>query len=337
MEKEILKIIIQLNYYNELEKLINSDKTTFPFPLKLKLTPGLKTLNLFIASYYDKYKEVLLENALVYAIETKNKDYLDFIKENLSNIKETVSSDMAFKLKTSELAIKNFIRKSFIKDKEIKVNSMLNKKTISNNKDLFDKIQKAFIKKESISNFYMNIILDFISLQPEENKEDYLSKLLTSKELDNNIIKKYGLNDKDLEFLKLFIIRKILADNFIEITVFNYEEELDNKLREIDSTYQYNEDKELDDEMEYDDEFSTDDYKEYDIKALDHIEKCINSNTYLLPNDYNLRFYMINNFLAYSGDKNKIYEIQTIESDKKLLKTLKQINPLYKFDLMKFD
>lgn len=87
MENEIIKIILQLSYDNELKKLINSDKTTFSFPLKLNLTPTIKVLNLFNESYFDKYKETLLENALVYAIETKNKGYLMIFKNLLQKLK----------------------------------------------------------------------------------------------------------------------------------------------------------------------------------------------------------------------------------------------------------
>ena len=94
-------------------------------------------MNLFNESYFDKYKETLLENALVYAIETKNKRYLNFIKENLSKIKEMTSSEFSFKLKTTELAFKNISSKSFIKNDYFEINPNLNKKTIEKNKELF--------------------------------------------------------------------------------------------------------------------------------------------------------------------------------------------------------
>ena len=339
MENEIIKIILQLSYDNELKKLINSDKTTFSFPLKLNLTPTIKVLNLFNESYFDKYKETLLENALVYAIETKNKRYLNFIKENLSKIKEMTSSEFSFKLKTTELAFKNISSKSFIKNDYFEINPNLNKKTIEKNKELFNDIQKSFAKIESISNYYLNIILDFISNFSYANQEEQLNKFINTKELDKMVMKKYNLSNEDLNFLKVFTVRKILADNFIEITVFNYEDELDEKLHNIDSSYHYDSEEEFDDNINF---FGENDAieEDYDNKTLDFIEKCVASNNYVLPNDNHLRIYMINNFLSYNdqNDQNdKSYEIQTIESDKKLLKTLKQINPLYKFDLIKFD
>lgn len=338
MENEIIKIILQINYDNELKKLINSDKTTLPFPLKLNLIPTIKVLNLFNESFFDKYKETLLENALVYAIETRNNGYLNFIKENLSNIKEMISSEYSFKLKTTELAFKNISKKSIFKNGNFDFNHNLNKKTIEKNKELFREIQKSFAKIESISNHYLNIILDFLSNVPYENQEEQLNKFLNTKELDTIVMKKYNLSNEDLNFLKIFTVRKILADNFIEIKVFNYEDELDEKLHNIDSSYHYDSEEKFDD-FNYFDE--NDDIEEdYDNKTLDFIEKCVANNNYVLPSDNHLRFYMINNFLSYNdqNDQNdKSYEIQTIESDKKLLKTLKQINPLYKFDLMKFD
>lgn len=335
MENEIIKIILQLSYDNELEKLINSDKTTFSFPLKLNLTPTIKVLNLFNESYFDKYKETLLENALVYAMETKNKRYLNFIKENLSRIKEMASNEFSFKLKTTELAFKNISSKSFIKNDSFEFNPDLNKKTIEKNKELFNEIQKSFAKIESISNYYLNIILDFISNVPYENQEEQLNKFINTKELDTIVMKKYNLSNEDLNFLKIFTVRKILADNFIEITIFNYEDELDEKLHNIDSSYRYDSEEKFDD-FDYFDK-NNDIEEDYDNKTLDFIEKCVVSNNYVLPSDNHLRFYMINNFLSYNDDNNKSYEIETIESNKKLLKTLKQINPLYKFDLMKFD
>lgn len=335
MENEIIKIILQLSYDNELEKLINSDKTTLPFPLKLNLTPTIKVLNLFNESYFDKYKETLLENALVYAIETNNKRYLNFIKENLSRIKEMASNEFSFKLKTTELAFKNISSKSFIKNDSFEFNPDLNKKTIEKNKELFNEIQKSFTKIESISNYYLNIILDFISNVPYENQEEQLNKFINTKELDTIVMKKYNLSNEDLNFLKIFTVRKILADNFIEITIFNYEDELDEKLHNIDSSYRYDSEEKFDD-FDYFDE-NNDIEEDYDNKTLDFIEKCVVSNNYVLPSDNHLRFYMINNFLSYNDDNNKSYEIETIESNKKLLKTLKQINPLYKFDLIKFD
>lgn len=335
MENEIIKIILQLSYDNELEKLINSDKTTLPFPLKLNLTPTIKVLNLFNESYFDKYKETLLENALVYAMETKNKRYLNFIKENLSRIKEMASNEFSFKLKTTELAFKNISSKSFIKNDSFEFNPDLNKKTIEKNKELFNEIKKSFAKIESVSNYYLNIILDFISNVPYENQEEQLNKFINTKELDTIVMKKYNLSNEDLNFLKIFTVRKILADNFIEITIFNYEDELDEKLHNIDSSYRYDSEEKFDD-FDYFDE-NNDIEEDYDNKTLDFIEKCVVSNNYVLPSDNHLRFYMINNFLSYNDDNNKSYEIETIESNKKLLKTLKQINPLYKFDLMKFD
>lgn len=335
MENEIRKIILQLSYDNELEKLINSDKTTFPFPLKLNLTPNIKVLNLFNVSFFDKYKETLLKNALVYAIETKNKGYLNYIKENLSRIKEVASNEFSFKLKTTELAFKNISSKSFIKNDSFEFNPDLNKKTIEKNKELFNEIQKSFAKIESISNYYLNIILDFISNVPYENQEEQLNKFINTKELDTIVMKKYNLRNEDLSFLKIFTVRKILADNFIEITIFNYEDALDEKLHDIDSSYHYDSEEKFGD-FDYFGE-NVDIEEDYDNKTLDFIEKCVVSNNYVLPSDNHLRFYMINNFLSYNDDNNKSYEIETIESNKKLLKTLKQINPLYKFDLMKFD
>ena len=335
MENEIIKIILQLSYDNELEKLINSDKTTLPFPLKLNLTPTIKVLNLFNESYFDKYKETLLENALVYAMETKNKRYLNFIKENLSRIKEMASNEFSFKLKTTELAFKNISSKSFIKNDSFEFNPDLNKKTIEKNKELFSEIQKSFAKIESISNYYLNIILDFISNVPYENQEEQLNKFINTKELDTIVMKKYNLSNEDLNFLKIFTVRKILADNFIEITIFNYEDELDEKLHDIDSSYHYDSEEKFGD-FDYFGE-NGDIEEDYDNKTLDFIEKCVTNNNYVLPSNNHLRFYMINNFLSYNDDNNKSYEIETIESNKKLLKTLKQINPLYKFDLMKFD
>ena len=296
MENEIIKIILQLSYDNELKKLINSDKTTFSFPLKLNLTPTIKVLNLFNESYFDKYKETLLENALVYAIETKNKRYLNFIKENLSKIKEMTSSEFSFKLKTTELAFKNISSKSFIKNDYFEINPNLNKKTIEKNKELFNDIQKSFAKIESISNYYLNIILDFISNFSYANQEEQLNKFINTKELDKMVMKKYNLSNEDLNFLKVFTVRKILADNFIEITVFNYEDELDEKLHNIDSSYHYDSEEEFDDNINFFGE--NDDIEEdYDNKTLDFIEKCVASNNYVLPNDNHLRIYMINNFL----------------------------------------
>ena len=328
MENEIIKIIVQLSYDNELEKILNSDKTTISFPLKLNLTPTIKVLNLFNETYFETYKETLLENALVYAIETRNKAYLNFIKENLSKIKEVASTEISFKLKTSELAFKNISNKSFIKNDSLIFNSNSNKKTIEKNKELFNEIQKAFAKIESISNYYLNIILDFLSNTSYKYQEERLYKFITTKEFDKIVMKKYVLNKEDLAFLKVFIVRKILADNFIEMKVAYYEDELDKRLHEIDPSYQYNTESEFDDDV---------DDLDYDTKTLKFIEKCIDNNDYVLPSDSRLRFYMISNFLTYNNDNNKSYEIETIESDKKLLKTLKQINPLYKFDLMKFD
>lgn len=339
MENEIIKIILQLSYDNELKKLINSDKTTLPFPLKLNLIPTIKVLNLFNESFFDKYKVTLLENALVYAIETKNKRYLNFIKENLSRIKEMTSSEFSFKLKTTELAFKNISSKSFIKNDGFEINPNLNKKTIEKNKELFNDIQKSFAKIESISNYYLNIILDFISNFSYANQEEQLNKFINTKELDKMVMKKYNLSNEDLNFLKVFTVRKILADNFIEITVFNYEDELDEKLHNIDSSYHYDSEEEFDDNINFFGE-NGDIEEDYDNKTLDFIEKCVANNNYVLPNDNHLRIYMLNNFLSYNdqNDQNdKSYEIQTIESNKKLLKTLKQINPLYKFDLIKFD
>ena len=82
MEKEILSIITNMLYNDKIEELYSNRSIHIEFPPKLSITPNFKVLSDFCDDYFTKYEKILLENALIYALDTNDKNYRNHILKN---------------------------------------------------------------------------------------------------------------------------------------------------------------------------------------------------------------------------------------------------------------
>lgn len=337
MENEILDIIKKMIYEDLENEAYENRYKTVDFPTTINLIPNFKVITDFNDYYFEKYKQILVTNSVVYALENNKSSYIDFIENHISNLEKALNDINLFKAKTTEFAILNLISKSNKIGNTLLFNINSNKNTIDNNKTLFDTINKNFISFTSFTNFYRNILFDYLSQFDKLDRDMILDEFLTSNSLDEEFIKfsKKNILKNRINTYKYFIIRNILSDNYLIVTTTKIESEFD---KYIDNINKNEIEDEYDDELDYESEKEFDDEDVLDFtdkKIHNYLEKCIENNRFLLPIENNLRFNMFVNFLAYNESNSKEYDIETVEGSINDLKKLKLINPLYKFDLIK--
>lgn len=332
MENEILEIIKKMIYIDYENEAYENRYKKIDFPITINMIPNYKVISDFNELYFEKYKGILLTNSVVYAIENNKIEYLNFIKKYISDLNKVLNDINLFRGKTTEFAILNIVSKSKKFNNSILFNSELNSETLNNNKKLFNEINKNFISYTSITNYYKNILLDFLNQFDNLNRDIILDKFLTTNEIDKKFIEfsKNKISINKINLYKYFIIRNILSDNYLSITTCRIEDELDNYLNNINRSS---------DDIDYEYEIEEDEFdkfeKEIDDKICKHIDYCISRNKYLLPQDDTLRYNMYVSFLSYNELDSKEYDIETVEGSPKDLKKLKLINPFYKLDLIK--
>lgn len=340
MDKEVLDIVMQMIYNDKINEMYENRSTQIDFPIKITTELNFKVLVDFNNNYFNKYQYILLNNALTYALKQNNKDYLNFIKENIDRLKEYLETEMMFRIKTIELAYKNLINKFYenkYKDEEI----------IEQNKDFYEKINKIFTKKEFITQIYRKIIFEFIN-STDEDKEELLDHFLSTDYFDNDVItlSENFIEKNSINNFKKIIVRLILFDTYLHIQSLYMEEEIDKHINNIYKKY-HNEG--YDENTYYDEDLDTDDFdeedfemlnEENDMKILEYIDYCIQNNRFELPSDETTRMNILAKFLTYNvySDKNgRNYDIETIEQDTEKKLTLKKINPLYKLETIDFN
>ena len=193
MEKEILDIILNMMYKDKLKEMEKNRETVIDFPVKLDFNPNFKVLLDFNNIYYLKYRQVLVENAVIFAIDKGEKEYINYVNENLSNL-NTDNVELMFKIKTIDLAFKNIATKYF---ENINNDSKIKKE----NSSLFNSITKEFTEIDYINLICRNIIITLI--ENEDEKEEILERLLNSNNYDEFI------NTIKMGMMKICIMMKI--------------------------------------------------------------------------------------------------------------------------------
>ena len=328
MENEILDIIKKMIYKDLENEAYENRYKTVDFPTTVNLTPNFKVITDFNDLYFKKYKQILVTNSVVYALENNKSSYIDFIENHISNLEKALNDLNLFKAKTTEFAILNLVSKSKKIGNTLLFNINSNKNTIDNNKILFDTINKNFISFTSFTNFYKERLFNYLNQFDKYDRDIILDAFLTTNVKDKEFIE-FSNNSIQIDKIntyKYFIIRNILSDNYLNVATAKLEDELDNYLQSFNKKNE-----ELEDGIEEDYESNISE------QIYDYIENCINNNSYILPTDDTLKYNMYVNFLTYNELNSKEYEIETIENSFNELKKLKLINPLYKFDLIKTD
>lgn len=341
MEKEILDIIIRLCYRDRLKELYEKRENNIEFPIKLSLPANFKVVSDFCDDYFFKYEKILLENALIYALYIKEKNYLTFIKEHIFELRKTIDNDLPFRLKTADLGIKNITNKNI-------ANINIDEKIKRENSELFNIIEKTYTDIKCVTLLYRNIIMNFLDTTYNEDREILLDTFLLTDEVNKYFIElNQDVNEKDLKYLKQTLVRLILFDNYLHIEktledINNYNESYDNDyLKNIlnieKDDHSEDIDYEIDDENEDEMDIETD-YENSCKEILNHINLCIKRNKFNLPTNTDLRFNMYSKFLSYNLylDDRK-YDYNKIESDKVKALKLSKINPLYKLELLNFN
>ena len=330
MEEEILKIINQMLYQDKIDELYNKKEEIIIYPIKVNKI-NFKVLSDFNEQYFNKFEQLIIENAILYALKNKDKFnyYLDFIENNINNLSEELNENVIIKIKTTELAFYN------IQNKEDKIDNELKEKY----SDLFNKINLLYINLNPITTVYRNIIMDFIDVGDDMNKERLLDTIFYTSNYDNYLISvsKGVLNSNNIELYKYILIRLILSDNYLYIESLLKEDEYDEHLKELKIEYQINTDFN-DYQNEYEDESNNIEnvYKEINLEILNFIKNNIFLNKFSLPKDDEIRYQIYMNFITYNEYTfEREYDFDTIKNDDEKVLNLKKINPLYKIDLIK--
>lgn len=328
MENEILDIIRKMIYKDLENEAYENRYKTIDFPTAINPIPNFKVITDFNDLYFEKYKQILVTNSVVYALENNKSSYIDFIENHISNLDKALNDINLFKAKTTEFAILNLVSKSKKIGNTLLFNINSNKNTIDNNKVIFNHIKNNFVSFTSFTNFYKEILFNYLNQFDKYDRDIILDAFLTTNVKDKEFIE-FSNNSIQIDKIntyKYFIIRNILSDNYLNVATAKLEDELDNYLQSFNKK-----DEELEDDIEEDYESNISE------QIYEYIENCINNNSYILPTDDTLRYNMYVNFLTYNELNSKEYEIETIENSFNELKKLKLINPLYKFDLIKTD
>ena len=319
MEDTIINIIKELINKDIIDNAYEKRLETIEFKDDKNLKASIKVIIDFNDVYFKNFEYTLLHNSLVYAIENNDKDFLNYVIKNINIIKDIINTNSLFKTKISEYAIKNIYNKM---DDNMKFKEELNENTINQHKNLFINIEKKYVKFKGIGNLYRDLILDLVFKYPDIIKDDvsFLEEFLFTKKFDVFFIihNRNYINKDNIDEYKIILTRLILGDNYLSTELELIEDELDEYLND------------LDDEYDYDDETI-----ELSSNINKYLNECIKNNNFVLPSDNNLRFNMYRKFLIYnSGDYDKSFDYDTINSDNEKKLKLTKINPLSKIDLI---
>ena len=322
MENTIVTIIKELINKDLIDNAYDNRLDTIQFNCDKKLNANMKVIIDFNNTYFKNFEYTLLINSIIYALEIKDNTFLDFILKNINNIKIIIKQNEIFRIKISEYAIKNIINNL---DENMVFKNELNTNIINKNKKLFNSIRKKYIIYKGVGNIYRDLILNLIYKYPDIVKDDmlFLEEFLFTNKFDVFFIihNKEFINQNNIKEYKKILIRLILGDNYINSEVELFEDDLDEYLSDLDDEFKYNED----------DEESL----EISLDIIEYLNECIKNNNFILPKDNDLRFNMYRKFLIYnSGDFDKSYDYDTINSDNEKKLKLSKINPLSKIDFI---
>jgi len=306
METEIYDIIKKIIYEQSINKLYDDKAEFFEYPIKIdKIT--FDVLDIFNNLYFNKYKECLIHNAAIYAIEKNDTKYINLFDKN--NIDKLINNDRVIRAMITQRAFYNIYSK-------IKNNQNNDIKIKNNNIELYNKLNRNY-KIETLTKKIRQIILNFINNYNNSDKEILLDLILTTDKLDNDLLNYDNfLNIENLKLYKTMLFKIILSDNYLYLK--STEKDIS-----IEYYNEYNE--ELDEEITDDEDY----IENMDKQILNVLE---NNNLYELQNE-ELRLILYNNFIIYNvllSEQKEDYE--NIKEDKNKIKTLKKINPIYFLD-----
>lgn len=298
MEENILKLI------EDIQKEKNEKYEIKDLPLNIVVE--------FNKKYFDKYKYILLENALEYTNKNKTIYYERLIEEYKDDVKEMLNTDTLFQATTTKYGIINIYNKLSINIDNYETNN-------KNEEYIF------------ITDLYRNIALAILNSNSDELLEEdkqykVLDELLYTKNLDHLLTKECSLiTEETISFYKHLLMRFILSDNFLYFESLIFENELDeiiNQCTETDEEY----DEAILDDYELED---IEEYKaEIDEDILNYIYNCIKTNRYILPANKKLRYKIYDTFITYNMYiRSQTYDLTHLEDNDKILE-LKKINPL---------
>jgi len=298
MEDKILKIITKLIIENKFETYyydkVNINEIELPTKIKKEDFDNIpfNILVDFTKEYFEKFKDTLFENALIYALEYNENNYLKHIKKNEININNISNQEITFMAITCNYAIKNIFNKI--------INKIDNSKNIKKiNPDYFNLLNKYTF----ISNLYRNITLEILNLlNTKEEKLKVLDVILNREELDHVIIHKLNfLNSENIKTFKSLLKRLILADNYLFFKSFEVDDQLCDENEKYETGFNYH--------------------------ILEYIEECLENNKFLMPKDKDLRHEIYYMFISYNQFiDNKNYDLENLKKEGYALQLIK-INP----------
>jgi len=298
MEDKILKIINKLIIENKFETYyydkVNINEIELPTKIKKEDFDNIpfNILVDFTKEYFEKFKDTLFENALIYALEYNENNYLKHIKKNEININNISNQEITFMAITCNYAIKNIFNKI--------INKIDNSKNIKKiNPDYFNLLNKYTF----ISNLYRNITLEILNLlNTKEEKLKVLDVILNREELDHVIIHKLNfLNSENIKTFKSLLKRLILADNYLFFKSFEVDDQLCDENEKYETGFNYH--------------------------ILEYIEECLENNKFLMPKDKDLRHEIYYMFISYNQFiDNKNYDLENLKKEGYALQLIK-INP----------
>lgn len=300
MEESILKII------KEIQKEKNKTYEIKDLPLDIIID--------FNKKHFEKFKHILLENALEYINTHKTIYYERLIKDYKNDIEEMLNIDTLFQATTTKYGIINIYNKLSMNIDNYETNTKNNTEEYIFITDLYRNIALAILQTNPNINF-------------EENKQyEILDELLYTKNLDHLLSKECSLlTEESIPAFKYILIRFILSDNFLYFESLIFENELDEIINECMDEYDEFDESSLEDyEQEDIEEYKT----EIDEDILNYIYNCIKTNRYILPTDKKLRHKIYDIFITYNMFINsQTYDLTHLEDNDKILE-LKKINPL---------
>ena len=308
MEKEIVSIILQMLNTNLLKELYDKRATEYDFPPKLNADKlPFNVVVDFNKLYFDKYKDILIENSIIYAIRNNDKIFIEFFCQNLKNLSNLIDNEPMFKIKLSEYAIKHIINKHY--DKDINDNNIKSKYS-----NIFSQINSNSTKILSFTNMYRKIIIEFIKNNEKNNENEYfLDSFLSSTYYDELFIKSSNglINSKNIIEYKRQLIRLIFADVYVilENETKESNENYDSLTKDEKLKCYLEELKEIygEDSEEMNNTFIVDDLTDeefaddIDKTILNYIHTSIKNNKYVLPQSDEIRLNLYAIFIAHNS------------------------------------
>lgn len=326
MENEILNIITRMAYSDKIIEAREKRLDDTPFPLKIELPPNIKVITDFNDEYYLKYENTLIINAIVYALKNNKEEYLKFVYNHINDLRIVLNNELNARIHTTKYAITNIVKSLKQINGKLSFNNEINLETIKDNKNIFDKIDILFTETQFITNLYRKVLFEFLEAYDRDEMSYYLSIFLTTNRMDSMFLNNNDyIGKEELQSFKYIITRMVLQDNYITIKTELHENEISDYIDSLNN-------KSFEEELNKDEEAEINYYNNLK-ETLHHIEDCLETKNFCLPQNQEMIENMLNTFIEFNYIKCKEYEKDLIDKDKQMRLELSKINPLYKFDI----